>query len=221
MVCEKKAIMPGDIELGEFRQVGREVIDAIADYHANLALCNGLPNVTPQQVAARFLDDLSESGESAGALLADWRERVAPLLTAIGSPRHFAYVNGSGAMIGILAEALAACTNTNAGAWKLGPAATEMERQCLRWIARFIGYPEDTGGILVSGGTMANFTALTTALRHVAPYDSTPEGLQSAARTGRFLVYMADHEGHVSVTRVVDMLNLGRKSLRLVPSRSD
>lgn len=221
MVCEKKAIMPGDIELGEFRQVGREVIDAIADYHANLALCNGLPNVTPQQVAARFLDDLSESGESAGALLADWRERVAPLLTAIGSPRHFAYVNGSGAMIGILADALAACTNPNAGAWKLGPAAAEIERQCLRWITEFIGYPEDSGGILVSGGTMANFTALLTALRHLAPYDSTEYGLQDSARTERFLVYMADHGGHVSVTRVVDMLNLGRKSLRLVPSRPD
>ena len=221
MVCEKKTTLPGDIELGEFRQVGREVIDAIADYHADLPLRNVLPNVTPEQVSARFLDDLSENGESAGALLTDWRERVAPLLTAIGSPRHFAYVNGSGAMIGILADALAACTNTNAGAWKLGPAAAEIERQCLRWIAEFIGYPEDSGGILMSGGTMANFTALLTALRHLAAYDSTEYGLQDSARTGRFLVYMADHEGHVSVTRAVDMLNLGRKSLRLVPSRSD
>ena len=124
-------------------------------------------------------------------------------------------------MIGILAEALAACTNTNAGAWKLGPAATEIERQCVRWIADFIGYPADTGGIMVSGGTMANFTALLTALRHVAPYDSTENGLQDAARSGRFLVYMADHEGHVSITRVADMLNLGRNAVRLVPSRPD
>jgi len=124
-------------------------------------------------------------------------------------------------MIGMFAEALAACTNTNAGAWKLGPAAAEVERQCLRWIARFIGYPEDAGGILGSGGTMANFTALLTALRHVAPYDSTPEGLQTGARSGRFLVYMADHEGHVSITRVADMMNLGRTAVRLVPSRPD
>jgi glutamate/tyrosine decarboxylase-like PLP-dependent enzyme len=124
-------------------------------------------------------------------------------------------------MIGMFAEALAACTNTNAGAWKLGPAATEIERQCLRWIARFVGYPEDAGGVLLSGGTMANFTALLTALRHVAPYDSTPDGLQDGARRGRFLVYMADHEGHVSVTRVADMLNLGRRAVRLVPSRPD
>lgn len=212
---------PGDIEIGELRQVGSQVVEAIADYHARLDRRRVLPDVSPDEVAARFAGELPEAGESPEALVADWRERVAPLLTAIGSPRHFAYVNGSGAMIGMFAEALAACTNTNAGAWKLGPAATAIERQCLRWIARFVGFPEDAGGILVSGGTMANFTALLAALRHLAPYDSTPDGLQDAARHGRFLVYMADHEGHVSVTRVADMLNLGRKAVRLVPSRSD
>jgi aromatic-L-amino-acid decarboxylase len=212
---------PGDIEMGELRRVGSQVVEAIAGYHAHLDRRAVLPDVSPGEVATRFDGELPEDGESPEALVADWRERVAPLLTAIGSPRHFAYVNGSGAMIGMFAEALAACTNTNAGAWKLGPAATEIERQCLRWIGRFVGYPEDAGGILVSGGTMANFTALLTALRHVAPYDSTPEGLQDGARSGRFLVYMADHEGHVSVTRVADMLNLGRKAVRLVPSRPD
>jgi aromatic-L-amino-acid decarboxylase len=221
MGLQKQETRPGDIELNEFRRIGYEVIDAIADYHMNLSNRSVLPNVTPKEVAARFVEALSEEGESAGALLTDWRERVVPLLTAIGSPRHFAFVNGSGAMIGILAEALAACTNTNAGAWKLGPAATEIERQCLRWIADFIGYPTDTGGVLVSGGTMANFTALLTALRHIAPYDSTGNGLQDAARSGRFLIYMADHEGHVSVTRAADMLNLGRNAVRLVPSHSD
>jgi glutamate/tyrosine decarboxylase-like PLP-dependent enzyme len=146
---------------------------------------------------------------------------VAPWLTAVGSARQFAYVVGSGHRMGIFAEALAATTNTNAGAWTLGPAASAIEAQCLRWIAEFVGYPKDTGGLLVSGGTMANFTAVLTALRHVAPYDSTPDGLQAADRRGRFLLYMADHEGHASVTRVADMLNLGRRAVRLVPSRAD
>lgn len=213
---------PGtDLELDQWRRLGGDVIHAIAEYHERIGERPVLPNVSPHEVAARFLGELPEEGETADALIADWRDRVSPLLTAIGSPRHFAYVNGSGTRIGILAEALAACTNTNAGAWKLGPAATEVERQCLRWISRFIGYPDDAGGILVSGGTLANFTAILTALRHVAPYDSTPDGLQTPARAGRLLIYMADHEGHVSVVRVADMLNLGRRAVRLVRSRPD
>jgi glutamate/tyrosine decarboxylase-like PLP-dependent enzyme len=214
-------IKPGDFDLDEFRNVGYQVIDAIANYHQHLDVRRVLPSATPAEVAARFTDDFAEYGELPEALLADWRERVEPLLTAVGSPRHFAFVNGSGAMIGVFADALAAASNTNAGAWKLGPAATEIERQVLRWIANFIGYAEDAGGVLVSGGTMANFTAILTALRHVAPYDSTPHGLQDRARGGRFLLYMSDHEGHVSVTRAADMLNLGRDSVRLVPSRAD
>jgi aromatic-L-amino-acid/L-tryptophan decarboxylase len=212
---------PGDLDLDEFRHIGGQMIDAIAGYHAGLDDRRVLPDTNPHEAAARFADGLPDDGISAEALLQDWQTRVVPLLTAVGSPRHFAYVNGSGAMVGILADALAAATNTNAGAWKLGPAATEIERQCLRWIAQFIGYPQDAGGILVSGGTMANFTAILTALRDTAPYDSTHDGLQDRARKGRFLIYTSDHEGHVSITRVADMLNLGRNAVRKVPSRDD
>jgi aromatic-L-amino-acid/L-tryptophan decarboxylase len=211
----------GDLDKDELRCVGTQVLEALEAYYDDLDRRPVFPDVSPAEVAGSFVGDLPEDGEAAASLIADWRERVVPLLTAIGSPRHFAYVNGSGAMIGVFAEALAACTNTNAGAWRLGPAATEIERQCVRWLARFVGYPEDTGGILVSGGTMANFTAILTALRHTAPYDTTPDGLQDPVRGGRFLVYMADHEGHVSVTRVVDMLNLGRRAVRRVPSQND
>ena len=99
---------PGDLDLDEFRRVGYQVIDAIAAYHAGLADRRAIPDATPTDVAARFAEPLALDGESAAALLADWQARVEPLSTAVGSPRHFALVNGSGAMIGILAEALAA-----------------------------------------------------------------------------------------------------------------
>ena len=197
-------------EIDEFRRAGALAIDAIADYHATLDRRPVLPPVTPAGVAALFRDELPEEGVGAEELVADWQRRVLPNLTAIGSPRHFAFVNGGGTLVGALADALAAATATSTSSWRLGPAAVEVERQTIRWIARFVGYPESTGGLLVSGGTMANFTALTAALRDVAPYDSTALGLQNACRRGRFLLYMSDHEGHASVTRVADMMNLGR-----------
>ncbi len=220
MTTEHPDDLPGS-DLDDFRRAGALAIAAIADYHATLDRRPVLPAVTPEGVAALFRDDLPEESVPAVELVADWERRVLPNLTAVGSPRHFAYVNGCGTLAGVLADALAAATATNAGAWRLGPAAAEIERQTLRWIARFVGYPEDAGGVMVSGGTMANFTALTTALRHVASYDSTPHGLQDERRRGRFLVYMSDHEGHVSVARVADLMNLGRDAVRRVPSRSD
>lgn len=212
---------PGDLAPDALRRAGAELIATIADYHDGLAERVVLPAVTPAAVAARFAEPLPEQGIGIAEQLADWRERVEPLLTAVGSPRHFGFVNGSGAQVGIFADALAASVNTNAGGWRLGPAATEIERQALRWLAELVGYPAGAGGIVLTGGTMANTTALLTALRHLAPYDSTPTGLQSPARRGRFLVYMSDHEGHISVTRAADTINLGREAVRRVPSRAD
>src|SRR5687768_17499674 len=104
---ERQAPRPGDIDLDEFRRVGRELIDAIADYHAGLADRAVLPAVLPSEAAAPFAGPLPLQGEPVAVLLADWRDTVVPLSTAIGSPRHFGFVNGSGAIIGILAEAMA------------------------------------------------------------------------------------------------------------------
>jgi glutamate/tyrosine decarboxylase-like PLP-dependent enzyme len=212
----------GDLPAAGFRRIGYRVIDMMADYFASLGHRPVLPSLTAAESEALFASDrVVHDGESADTILDDWETRVLPNLTTVGSPRHFVYVNGAGTMIGALAEALAASVNTNAGGWKLGPAATEIERLTVRWLARLFGYPEDCGGLFVSGGTMANFTALLTALRNTAGYDTTAEGLQGASRVGRHLIYMSDHEGHCSITRVADMLNLGRNAVRLVPSRAD
>jgi aromatic-L-amino-acid decarboxylase len=124
-------------------------------------------------------------------------------------------------MIGTLAEALSASVNMNPGAWKPAPAATEIERRAIAWIAELIGYPQSCGGLFTSGGTMANFTAVETALRNTAPYDTTADGLQSADSPGRFTIYMSDHEGHVSISRVADLMNLGRNAVRRVASKED
>ena len=88
MVSQEQETRPGDIDLSEFRRIGREVIDAIADYLDGFSDRSLLPNVTPEEVAARFVETLPEEGESAGALVADWRERVVPMLTAIDGLRE-------------------------------------------------------------------------------------------------------------------------------------
>ena len=106
----------GDMTLEELRRVGAGVIEAIAQYHAGLDQRRVLPAATPAQVASQFGDALPEIGISPDEILRDWADRVVPLLTAVGSPRHFGFVNGSGSMIGILADALAAPPGPDASA---------------------------------------------------------------------------------------------------------
>lgn len=210
-----------DLEPDEFRRLGYQTVDMMADYFASIRDLPVFAGKSSTVVAEVFDDPLPMIGQAAEEILREWHTRVLPYATHLGSPRYFGYVNGSGTMLGTLAEALAASVNMNPGGWKAGPAATEIERRCIAWVAEMIGYPTGCGGLFTSGGTMANFTGLLTGLRAKAAYDSTSDGLQSDSRKGKHLIYMADHEGHISIERVADLLNLGRRSIRRVPSRED
>lgn len=210
-----------DMEKEEFRKLGYQMVDMIANYYASINTLPVFPGSKSTEVEEAFREELPIKGQSPDSILHEWSDKILPYTTHIGSPRYFGFVNGSGTMISTLAEALAASVNMNVGGWKPAPAATEIERRTIAWIAELIGFPVDCGGLFTNGGTIANFTALETALRNNAPYNTTLSGLQNKEIKGKFTVYMSDHEGHVSVTRAVDLLNLGRESVRLVKSKED
>src|SRR5690606_5054648 len=78
-----------------------------------------------------------------------------------------------------------------------------------------------TGGLFVSGGTMANTAALRVALCETATWNIKADGLLSPDRPARLTVYMADHEAHISLTKALGILGLGSNALRAVPSNED
>ena len=78
-------------------------------------------------------------------------------------------------------QMLAAAVNANVGAWRLAPVATEIEAQAVRWIAELIGYPEDGGGLFVSGGNMANMVGFLAARTAQASPEVRAHGLSAAA----------------------------------------
>ncbi len=210
-----------DMSADEFRKLGYRVIDIISNYYNSIRDVSVFPAVPSEVVEKIFRDPLPHDGQEPDSIIDEWEEKVLPYATHTGSPRYFGYVMGSGTMIGTLAEALAASVNMNPGGWKPAPSATEIERRTITWIAELISYPASCGGLFTSGGTMANFTALQTALRNAAPYNTSALGLQNEDFKGKFKVYMSDHEGHISIVRVVDLMNLGRESLRFVKSNDD
>lgn len=210
-----------DMAAEDFKALGYEVIDVLANYYASIRQRRIVSESGSKEIEEVFKERLPQTGQAPEVVFDDWKERVLPHSTHLGSPRYFGFVNGSGTMMGVFAEALAAAVNMNAGGWKAGPAATEIERRCIAWLAELIGYNTDCGGLFLGGGTVANFSALLTALRNVAAYDTTQEGLQSDERKGRYTLYMSDHEGHISIVKAADMLNLGRNAIRRVPGNDD
>jgi aromatic-L-amino-acid/L-tryptophan decarboxylase len=210
-----------DLSTPDFKALGHDVIDLLADYYADIETAPAFPGCKPADVAKLFDAPPPEKAESPAAILADWRDKIIPNSSRQGSPRWFGFVNGSGSQIGTLADAMASALNPNCGGWRASPAATEIERRTIRWLAELMGYVPECGGVFVSGGTMANVAALRVALCAKATWDIDADGVQSRGGAGRMTVYMADHETHVSLVRAMDLLGLGRSALRPVPSNAD
>ena len=120
---------------------------------------------------------------------------------------------GAAAPLAALADLLAAAVNPNLGGYPLAPIATEIERQTVQWIAELIGYRPDCGGLLVSGGNMANFIGVLAARRAQAPWDVRAEGMGD----GRLRMYCSA-ETHTWVQKAADMFGLGTDALRWIPT---
>lgn len=128
-----------------------------------------------------------------------------------GHPAFMAYVVGAGTPHGAVADLVAAAINQNLGGWRLGPGATELELHLTTWFARAFELPEGAGGLVTSGGSMANFVALKVARDRTLGLDVRERGLGGA----RLTAYTSG-EVHFATTRAADMLGLGSGSVRRI-----
>jgi glutamate/tyrosine decarboxylase-like PLP-dependent enzyme len=116
----------------------------------------------------------------------------------------------------MLGDLLASAVNANVGAWRLAPTATEIEAQTVRWLAELIGYPTDCGGLLVSGGNMANFIGFLAA-RAARAKDVRAGGLRGTAP----LHVYASSETHTWIQKAADLFGLGTDAIRWIPADAD
>jgi len=210
-----------DLKPAEFRKVARATTDMLAEFFENIRSERVFPGVKPADIQKLISEPLPMKPQDPSRIIREVRTKVIPNSTLVGSPRYYGFVMGSGSIMSVFGDAIAAALNQNVGGWKPAPAATEIEKVVVRWFAEMIGYDPKCGGILTSGGTMANVVGLATALHDKAGYDIVNEGLQSPNRKGMFTIYMSDHEGHSSVVKAAQLLGLGRNSVRRVKSHDD
>jgi aromatic-L-amino-acid/L-tryptophan decarboxylase len=215
---ERDAILRMDAD--EFRALGHALIEEVADFLQTLPERPVRPQQTPASVRALLPQGgLPESGGEAGALLGETARLLFDNSTFNGHPRFFGYITSSPAHIGVLGDLLASAVNPNCGSWTLAPMATEIEAQTVRWIAELIGCPPDTGGVLVSGGNVANFTCFLAARTAMASWDVRTAGL-AAADARRFTVY-ASAETHTWIQKAADLFGLGTDAIRWIPTDTE
>jgi glutamate/tyrosine decarboxylase-like PLP-dependent enzyme len=198
----------------DFRSIGHELVDRIAEFLSSIRTFPASPAESPLDVRAALAADrrLPDAGQAPGLLLRDSARLLFEHSLFNGHPRFFGYVTSSPAPIGMLAELLASAVNANVGAWKLSPMATEIEGQVVRWLSQFIGYPDDCGGLLLSGGNMANMTCFLAARAAHAGWDVRKQGVGSGSR----LCVYASSETHTWIQKAADLAGLGTDAIHWV-----
>jgi aromatic-L-amino-acid decarboxylase len=203
---------PLELPPDEFRKLGHDLVDRIAAFLQSLPDRPITTAESPAQIREHLgVASLPEAGGDPAAAL----ERAARLLfdhsLFNGHPRFMGYITSSAAPIGALAELLAAAVNPNVGGWKLSPMASEIERETVRWIAELIGYPPDCGGLLVSGGNMANFLGFLAARKAGADWDIRARGTGE----GRLRAYVSA-ETHTWIQKAADLFGIGTDAIRWI-----
>ena len=197
----------------DFRRQAHSLLDLLLDHVAHAAdgpLCRPLP----EAVARRLAAPAPQQPEAMEQVVGELQSLVLPYGPGNAHPRFFSGVPGAGTAGGMLAAMAAAAINANCSGST--DVTARLEATVIGWARQWFGFPEDAGGLLVSGSSMANLLGLAVARHHHCSHDVRTDGLQGAP-----LVGYASAEVHFSVIKAFELLGLGRRALRLVAVEPD
>ncbi|MCX6627763.1 MAG: pyridoxal-dependent decarboxylase [Candidatus Solibacter sp.] len=204
------------IPVSEIREMGRAALHLVAEYYDTLAGRAVLRPITSAELRSRLDEPAPSTGLPFAGLLDTVRDVVQEFSRHNGHPRFFGYVASPGMPAAAMGSMIAAAFNINVTSWRSGPAATEMELLCIRWLKEMLGYPADAAGLLVSGGSMANFAGIAAARSAKAPGNVVRDGIVGAP-----LRLYASEEAHFSIRKAAAMLGIGTANLRSVKTGPD
>jgi len=194
------------------RAVAHRMVDDMFDYLAGVAerpVWKPLPN----DVRKGFSAGIPREGAALAQVYEEFVRTILPYPTGNIHPRFFGWVMGNGTTTGMMAELLTAAMNSHGAGFE--QSAFYVEKQVIAWLAELVGFPKDSSGVLVSGGTMANLNAFAAARHAKAGYDIRQRGLQ-LPEAPRLTCY-GSSETHSWISKACELMGMGRVAFRSVP----
>lgn len=206
-----------DCDLETFRDDLQKASELVVRFYEGLGQARITPAKSRIEIASLFDEPFPEEPQPIDAILREVENNIFANSTLYLSPRFLGYINSGGNQASILGEMLASAVNQICAMWHFSPAASEVERRVIRWIAQFIGYPSEAGGCLLSGGSAGNLVGLAVARKQKAQFDAASLGMQG----GPPLTIYVSQEGHASLEKGMVLLGMGRNQLRKIAVRDD
>jgi len=192
------------------RQLGHQMVDDLFAYWQGIRE-EKIWKPIPEEVKA-FLDQpLPESGQSPEEVYQEFKKYIFPYNKGNVHPRFFAWIQGTGTPLGALADLLASGMNPNTAIGE--HSAMYVDRQVVNWCKELMNFPSEASGILVSGGSMANITALTVARNSFGEEKIRQKGLKAAS--AQLLIYCSV-ETHSCIQKAAEIIGLGSDGVRKI-----
>jgi len=185
-------------------KMGEAALKAVVDHIINLPNAPRSNLENSAEIARSLREPSPEKGTEFESLLDFLMNKVIPVSINTPHPAYLGYIPGGGLYPSAIADFLGAATNRFTGAWFAAPVAARLEANVLEWFAQWMGYPESARGILTSGGSLANFSGVATARKHLLGDDIS-----------RGILY-ASNQTHHSVTKVAFLAGIPERNIRLL-----
>ncbi|HEX6021573.1 MAG TPA: aminotransferase class V-fold PLP-dependent enzyme [Solirubrobacter sp.] len=200
---------PLDPSPEQMREMGDAALAYVVDFIHGLGDAPASNVDGGAELARRLRAMPPEDGGLFEEVLADVREAAAHTYDTTG-PGYLAYIPGGGLFAAALGDLLALSVNRYVGLWAPSPAVVQIEENVARWLCSLVGYDEATSqGILTSGGSMANFSAMVAA-RHAQLGEDFSDG-----------AYYVSEQAHASVTKAATLAGFTERNLRIVPTDAE
>ena len=205
--------LPIDLDATERAALAQAAVDWVLKYFSAQSTLPVYPTVSAKDLAACLASALPLEPQDITKVM-DEVQRIADFGRHNGHPRMFGYVQSSASFAGVMGDLLASALNQNVTSWRSAPAATTIEHQVIEWLKEMVGFRSDGVGVLLSGGSMANFAGVAVALRASTDIDLNQHGVGALPGTPRIYTSAMTH---MSISKGAAMLGVGRDAIVTVP----
>jgi aromatic-L-amino-acid decarboxylase len=197
----------------EFRRLGHELIDWVADYRERLEDLPVMSRVQPGEIHAMLPARPPERGDGLKGITADLERIVTPGITHWNHPGWFAYFPSNTDLSSVLGDLVSSGLGPQGMSWITSPACTEVEDVVMDWLRQMVGLPDAFAGVIHDSASSATFCALLCARERTTAFSQDRGGLQGEAAP---LVVYASDQAHSSVQKAALLTGYGAAHLRLV-----
>jgi aromatic-L-amino-acid decarboxylase len=198
----------------EFRRIGHQLIDRIADYRASVAERPVMSANAPGAFRDALPKQAPQKPESFDAIFSDLDALIIPGLSHWQSPRFFGYFPANSELSSVLGDYLSTGLGALGLSWQAGPALTELEEVVVDWMRQLVGLSDGWSGVIQDTASTSTMIALICARERATNYALARGGLQ--ASEAPLTVYVCAHS-HSSVDKGALLAGFGRDNLRLIP----